>query len=152
MKCAERLSGSFVGSSHLFPIRIYYDDTDAGGIVYHTRYMVFAEHARTEFLRLLGTEQRQLYIQQDCLFVVRRVQIEYKASARLDDVVIVESSLIKVENVRVTFQQHIKKEGQVLVALVVEVALITEKGIPKRMPLPLLEAFQRIRMETAIEN
>jgi acyl-CoA thioester hydrolase len=127
---------------HNLSLRIYYDHTDAGGVVYHSHYMTFAEHGRTEFLRDLGINQQELFERTHCLFVVTRVQINYKASAKLDDLLVVETTLTKVQNAQVSFEQIIKRDGRALVTLLVDVAFINENGKPTRLPVVLLEKLK----------
>lgn len=129
---------------HNFSLRVYYDHTDAGGVVYHSHYIVFAEHARTEFLRDLDINQQELFERTHCLFVVTRVQIEYKASAKLDDLLVVETTLTKVQKAQVSFEQVIKRDGRDLVTLLVDVAFINENGKPTRLPVALLEKLKEI--------
>ncbi len=77
-----------------FPVRVYWEDTDAGGVVYYANYLKFFERARTEWLRRLGVEQRALQAQENCLFVVAQVQMRYLVPARLDDLVMVSVRLV----------------------------------------------------------
>lgn len=130
--------------THQLSVRVYYDHTDAGGLVYHSNYMVFAEHARTEFLRDLGINQQELFARDHCLFVVTRVQINYKASAKLDDLLVVSSKVTQVRNASVLFEQVIQKEGKTLVTVLVDVALITKEGKPKRISAVLLKKLKEI--------
>jgi len=88
---AQAPSGEIAGGEHRFPVRIYYEDTDAGGIVYHARYLHFAERARTEALRLAGIEQTSLRNTYDVVFALSRCEIDYRRPARLDDIVEVRS-------------------------------------------------------------
>jgi acyl-CoA thioester hydrolase len=128
--------------THVFPVRVYYSETDAGGMVYHANYLTFAEHARTEYLRTLGVEQQRLFDEAGFLFVVHRLQVDYKASARLDDALTVESTVTSLKGARITFLQNIMRDGKILVTLTVEIAFINTKGIPKKIPENLQKKLQ----------
>lgn len=89
-----------------WPVRVYYEDTDAGGVVYHTAYLRFMERARTEWLRSIGLEQRRLADELDRLFVVRGLSVGYQQPAYLDDRLIITSSAYPTGKTRVVFDQH----------------------------------------------
>ncbi|MBM3609950.1 MAG: YbgC/FadM family acyl-CoA thioesterase [Alphaproteobacteria bacterium] len=127
---------------HDFSLRVYYDHTDTGGVVYHSHYMIFAEHARTEFLRDFGINQQELFERTHCLFVVTRVQINYKASAKLDDLLVVETTVTKIQNAQVSFKQIIKRDGKEVVVLLVDVAFIAQSGKLMRLPAEFLEKLK----------
>ena len=129
---------------HYFPVRVYYNDTDAGGMVYHAHYLTFAENARSEFLRAIGIEQNTLYHVDHCLFVVRRIQVDYKLPAKLDDLLRVESLVTKAQGARVEFLQNIMRDEKILVTLHVEIAFINAKGVPKKIPEGILQKLVMI--------
>lgn len=106
-----------------FPVRIYYEDTDAGGVVYHARYLHFFERARTEFLREKGFSQ-QLLLAQNLAFVVKKMEIDYKIPARLDDFLTVESEIIELKGARIVFQQRLLKGETCLSEATVVVASV----------------------------
>lgn len=122
---------------HQMTIRVYYEDTDAGGIVYHTSYLRFAERARTETMRAAGVDHETLRRDHGSLLVVRRCTIDFKAPARLDDLVEVTTSLAKMGGASFDLRQVVRSGEQVLVALEVTIAVVDATGRPKRMP-PLL--------------
>ena len=93
---------------HVFPVRVYYEDTDAGGIVYHANYLKFAERARTEMLRLLGHDQFDLLAQEEIGFTVRRCEVDYLAPARLDDALEVRTRLIDVRGASLKLAQTVQ--------------------------------------------
>jgi acyl-CoA thioester hydrolase len=124
--------------THVFPLRVYYDSTDAGGMVYHANYLVFAERARSEFLRSVGVGQQNLLENENSLFVVHHLTADYKAPARLDDALMVETFLTKIQGARVEFTQNILRDGKILVTLSVEIAFISTEGIPKKIPVDLI--------------
>lgn len=113
-------------SNSLFrwPVRVYYEDTDAGGVVYHARYVAFYERARTEMLRQHNFHQHSL-MNENIAFVVRRMTVDYLASARLDDLLQVESEIVTVRGASLTFAQrildaggHLLSQADVLIACV----------------------------------
>lgn len=125
------------GSPHFFPCRVYWEDTDAGGIVYYANYLKFAERARTEMLRSRGVGQERLRNEEGILFAVRRCAVDYLASARLDDLLTVESRITAFGGASVEFEQAILREERVLVKLSLRVACIDTGGRPIRLPASL---------------
>tara|TARA_Y100000590_G_scaffold48522_2_gene51412 strand:+ start:1013 stop:1423 length:411 start_codon:yes stop_codon:yes gene_type:complete len=95
---------------HIFPIKIYYEDTDAQGVVYYANYLKFFERARTEYLREIGYQQKEL-MQEGSIFVVREVSIEFKRPARLDQQIKVETQIIKAGKVSFDFNQMILNDS-----------------------------------------
>ncbi len=127
---------------HNFSLRVYYEDTDTGGVVYYANYLKFAERARTEWLRTLGFNQSQLAQQDGIFFVVRRCGIEFLAPARLDDLLEVETHLKEWGKVRMTMQQLIRCQAKTLVQLDVELACIGKNGKPTSWPQALQDALK----------
>jgi acyl-CoA thioester hydrolase len=131
---------------HRHPIRVYWEDTDAGGIVYHSNYLNFAERARTEFVRTLGIEQSALAAGgKGFAFAVSRAEIDFRAPARLDDRLEVESTLREVGGASLETMQCIKRldDGALLVRLNIRLAFIAlEGGRPARMPEDIRRAFR----------
>lgn len=136
------LSGRMADGEHHFPVRIFYEDTDAGGIVYYARYLHFAERARTEILRLAGIEQSLLRAQHDVIFAVRRCEVDYRRPARLDDLVEVRSRLTRVRGAQLSAMQSIWRAGEELVRLVVDLAALRGDGRPTRIPAPVRAALE----------
>lgn len=109
---AANVSGSETSqASHEWPVRVYYEDTDCGGVVYHTSYLRFMERARTEWLRQLGFEQRHLSEATDRLFVVRGITVNYHRPAVLDDALTIASSAYPQGRARVVFEQTARRDG-----------------------------------------
>lgn len=129
-----------------WPVRIYYEDTDAGGIVYHANYLQFMERARTEWLRSLGFSQQQLR-GEDTLFVVRSLNIQYKAPAFLDDELSVTVVIEQSRKVGLVIQQEIQRKNHqgidTLSQARVEIACISSVGKPKKLPQPLLNILEQ---------
>jgi len=109
---------------HVSSFRIYYEDTDSGGVVYYANYLRFLERARTELLRELGFEQAQLARDSDIAFAVRSLQVEYLKPARLDDLIEVHSTIGELGRAQVVFLQRIEREGELLVDATVRVACL----------------------------
>ncbi len=140
-------SGQMRGRVHVFPLRVYYEDTDAGGIVYYANYLKFAERGRTEFLRTLGIEQQRVREETGLQFVMHEGEVKYKKPARLDDILIVETVLAKLGAASVTMRQSIKRGGDELVTFTAHVACTGADGKPMRMP-----AQVKTVLETCLEN
>ena len=101
------LAGRFDGKRHLFPVRVYYEDTDAGGIVYHANYLRFAERARTEMMRVAGVGDGALLDAQGVQFVVHRCTAEFNRPARLDDALVIESRIRAVTGATIEITQDV---------------------------------------------
>ena len=126
-----------------FPVRIYYEDTDAGGVVYHARYLHFFERARTEFLRELGFTQQILIEQEQLAFVVKKAEIDYKTPARLDDLLNVETTIMELKGVTIVFKQQLWRGTDCLCEAIVTVASVNlNKMKPVAIPKMIKQAFQ----------
>ncbi len=132
-------------SVHHFSLRVYYEDTDAGGIVYYANYLKFFERARTEWLRELGITQ-SFFLEQNIGFVVRRVEMDNMASAKLDDLLHVSSTLSTVKRASLMFHQKITNQAQqVLCEVKVHVACVNlQLSKPCGIPEPILGALKRV--------
>jgi acyl-CoA thioester hydrolase len=117
----------------LFEVRVYYEDTDFSGHVYHASYLRFMERARTEWLRAIGFEQSHLQQGESTTFAVRRIAIDYLRPARMDDALTVETRIARVGGASVEFEQAITRGGERLVFATVGVALL-RNGRPARIP------------------
>ncbi|VAW69601.1 Tol-Pal system-associated acyl-CoA thioesterase [hydrothermal vent metagenome] len=134
-----------------WPVRVYYEDTDTGGVVYYVNYLKFMERARTEYLRHLGFEQDQLIRQQNIVFAVRSVQLEYNSPARFNDHLTVTARIIEQKKVSMLFEQkisritqpdHILCQGQVRVA-----CLQADTFKPVAVPVAMIGAISKSLME-----
>jgi acyl-CoA thioester hydrolase len=115
--------------------RVYYEDTDAGGIVYHANYLAFFERARTDFLRDLNIHQSDLVKNEKVIFVVRRCEIDYLSPARLDDLIEVSAEVTKISATSLVMHQEMKKDDKLLAAMdVVVVCIDSENFRPKKIP------------------
>lgn len=124
------IAGRIQNGIHSMPIRIYFEDTDAGGVVYHARYVVFCERARSDCLRLLGVQQSQL---QGLNFVVRRMTCDFRRPARLDDLLEVETRFVQLAGARVEIDQQVMLNGNICFHAEVTVALVDGRGKPRRL-------------------
>lgn len=117
-----------------YPVRVYYEDTDAGGVVYHGNYLNFCERARTEWLRTIGISQHVLRHDHLIGFVVRRAAIDYRRPAHLDDLLTVESRLNGIGKVRMTMQQLIMRSDKKLATVDIEIVCIDTSFAPTQIP------------------
>lgn len=124
------------------PVRVYYEDTDAGGIVYHAAFIRFAERGRTEFVRALGVDQQQLRTETGLGFAVSRLTIDYLKPALLDDLLTVRTRIEKTRRVSADFVQLIERGDALVARLDVRVACLDARGRPARLPTALAEAPQ----------
>lgn len=127
---------------HDTTIRVYYEDTDAGGIVYHASYIRFAERGRTELLRDNGYLNSTLSKDNDVLFVVRHMDVDYLKPARLDDLLTVSTSIEWMRNSSLLMRQEIKHDNNVLCSLGVTVVAVNSDGKPTRIPSQMREMFE----------
>ncbi|MFP4098549.1 MAG: tol-pal system-associated acyl-CoA thioesterase [Alphaproteobacteria bacterium] len=129
-------------NTHKVNYRVYYEDTDAGGIVYHARYLHFAERGRTELLRSVGYENQKLHDELGLVFVVRNMDIHFQATSRLDDLLSVETCITEIKNSSFRMRQQIMRDDQNIVGLDVLLVCVSVKDYkPIRMPLEIKEAF-----------
>ena len=128
---------------HSMNIRVYYEDTDAGGIVYNANYLKFAERGRTEFLRKTGFQSSILHEEHSTIFVVRHVEIDFVKPAYLDDVLELYTSIEDLKNTSFTMRQQVFKDGSLLTDMkVVLVCVNTDTYTAVRIPANVKEAFQ----------
>jgi acyl-CoA thioester hydrolase len=140
------LDGKIEGGRHVMPVRVYYEDTDFTGIVYHANYLRFMERGRTNHLRLLGASHPVLFEQAQreapgFAFVVRSMQIEFLKPARMDDVLEIETRHREVKGASITLEQRITRAGELLIEAQVRVAFISDgraRPIPKALRLAML--------------
>lgn len=131
---------------HHYALRIYYEDTDAGGIVYHANYLRYAERARTEALRDMGIPHSEMTEQFGTMFVVRRIEVDYLMPARLDDSLTVETTALEVGGASLTLRQDVIGPHGLCARLDVRLACVAPGGSkPKRMPPRWREALTAMR-------
>jgi len=125
------VAGRMVDGVHTLPVRVYYEDTDTGGMVYHANYLKYCERGRSDWLRLLGIHHHLL---NNLGFVVRHMACDFRKPARLDDLLEVETRLLERAGARFELDQSVKKTGEALFAARVTVALVDSAGRPRRIP------------------
>ena len=126
-----------------WPIRVYYEDTDAGGVVFYANYLKFFERARTEMLRAMGYEQDQLIKEEGIIFVVRSVQVDYLSPARFNEQLLANAEVIQAKNASLTFAQQITRGDDVLVTSLIRIACLDADTMrPKAIPKYLLEQLK----------
>ncbi len=131
---------------HVFPVRVYFEDTDAGGIVYYANYLRFAERARSEMFRHLGIESGKMIKDWGLLFAVKQCLVDFIKPAKLDDLLLVKTRLIKIGGASVRASQDITIDGLNLVCMDLKLVCISLEGKPVRMPMSLrtqLNNFQK---------
>ncbi len=128
----------------ILPLRVYIEDTDAGGIVYYVNYLKFIERARTEFMRSMGFDKNSV-CNAELMLVVQDVALQYRQPARLDDELVATATLTKVGGASMIIHQRVLRADTVLVEGDIKIACVDQHSLrPKRLPVPLLE---RLRAE-----
>lgn len=118
-----------------FPVRVYYEDTDAGGVVFYANYLKFFERARTEWLRQMGFNQSELAETQGIVFVVVKAQIQYKSPAHLDDLLTIRTRITKIGNASIDFEQICECDGKSLVHSHIQICCINRDSF-RVCPIP----------------
>ena len=129
-----------MSKKYTYKTKVYYEDTDAGGIVYYAKYLHFIERARTEMIyQQLSLSHKQLKNDHDAIFVVRSCNVKYHKSANFEDELEINTSIISKTAVRLNLVQEVKRGAELLVAAEVELAVVDSKGSVRKLPLNLLE-------------
>ena len=133
------------GLAFSWPTRVYWEDTDAGGVVYHAQYLAFLERARTEWMRAQGYGQELLRLNHDLVFAVRAMQIDFLRPARLDDALQVGVSLRECRRASAVFAQDVRRGDEVLLTATVRVAALDAAVFrPRPIPQPLLDGLKAL--------
>jgi acyl-CoA thioester hydrolase len=145
MTLVNLLDGKIEGGRHLMQVRVYYEDTDFTGIVYHANYLRFMERGRTNYLRLLGADHRALFEQASqeapgFHFVVRHMDLDFIRPARMDDILVIETKPSEVRGASITLHQKVRRGEELLIEAKVQVAFVSQ-GRAQRIPKPLREAM-----------
>jgi acyl-CoA thioester hydrolase len=144
--------GRFEGKEHLFPVRVYFEDTDLSGVVYHANYLRYMERARSDMLRVAGIDQRAAQEAGEGVYAVRDIAIRFAAPARLDDDLMVVSRVTTLRPAAAVIQQRVMKGSVLLTDARVEVVFITPSGRPRRQPPEWLDIFARLTDNGPIEK
>ena len=139
-------SGRLSDSGHVLPVRVYFEDTDFTGFVYHTSYMRWCERGRSDYLRLLGITHNALqdgaFAGEPSAFAVRRLNAEFLKAAHIDDILEVRTSPAELTKASIVLRQTIEREGQPVFRLEVQCVLLSMSGRLLRLPVPLLSLLQ----------
>lgn len=137
-------AGRFADGEHRFTIRVYYEDTDAGGVIYHANYLRFFERARTDMLLLAGADHIEAWARGEGGYVVTEIALKYLKPGRLGDVLTIASRVGEVRSSACVIQQRVIRDGQVMADGRVALAFVGPDGRPRRQPKGWTEAFRAI--------
>lgn len=136
--------GHFDGTQHLFAVRVYFEDTDFSGVVYHARYLHFMERARSDMLACVGIDQRVVHEQGDGAYAVTEMNIKYRRPAKFDDALVVISTVEAVRAASCDIHQTVMRGPEILTEARVTAAFVSPDGKPRRQPAHWVAAFQPI--------
>ena len=131
-------AGTITGDTHTRLERVYFEHTDFSGVVYHARYLDFLEHARSDYVRLLGVHHGEL-AGRGLAFAVHRMEIDFLGAARIDDVLRVETDRGTLRGARLAFAQRVLRDDALILRAAVSVVLVSPEGRPKRFPGDVIE-------------
>ena len=140
------LDGRIEGDTHVLPVRVYFEDTDFTGLVYHANYLKFCERGRSDFIRNLGIDHRSLENPEQgdpAVFVVRRIEVDYLKPASIDEVLEVVTRCAEIGGATLILSQEVRREALVLARLKVSVVLVSKAGKPQRLGRLVREALER---------
>lgn len=135
-------AGAFSGHEHRFALRVYFEDTDAAGIVYYANYLKFMERARSDMLRAIGIDQRAALDAGDGVYVVAEARIKYRRPARLEDALVIVSHLEALGAASATIHQRVMRGEEMLADATIVAAFLSPDGRPKRQPKAWLDRFK----------
>jgi acyl-CoA thioester hydrolase len=130
------IAGRIEGETHILPIRVYFEDTDCAGVVYHANFIKFCERGRSDFIRLLGLDHQGLANPErgePAVFVVRRIEIDYLKPGRMDDLLEIVTSCAEIGSASLMLQQDVRRGNTLLVRARVTVVLVSQAGKPQRI-------------------
>jgi acyl-CoA thioester hydrolase len=137
-------AGRFEGREHRYPVRVFFEDTDLSGVVYHANYLRYMERARSDMLRVAGIDQRAVHEAGEGAYAVADLAIRYRAPAKLDDALLVVSRVAVVRAASVVIHQTVRRGSLVLTQAEVTAALVAPSGRPKRQPAAWVDIYQRL--------
>lgn len=137
-------AGHFAGRDHRFPVRVYFEDTDFSGVVYHANYLRFMERARSDMLRAAGIDQRAAFASAEGVYAVADLSIQYRRPAHFDDALLVVSTIEQLRAAACIIVQRIWRGDELIAEARVTAAFITPQGRPRRQPAPWVDAFTRL--------
>ena len=136
--------GHFDGARHLFAVRVYFEDTDFSGVVYHARYLHFMERARSDMLACVGIDQRNVHAAGQGAYAVTEMHIKYRRPAHFDDALVVISTVEAVRAASCDIHQTVMRGDEILTEAQVTAAFVSPDGRPRRQPAHWVAAFQLI--------
>ncbi|USI73315.1 tol-pal system-associated acyl-CoA thioesterase [Sphingomonas morindae] len=142
-------AGRFAAGAHRFPIRVYFEDTDLSGVVYHANYLRFMERARSDMLAAAGIDQHQAWAAGAGVFAITDLAIRYRRPARLQDALLVESRVTAARGASCAIHQRVMRGEELLADADVTAAFLSPDGRPRRQPAAWVAAFRRLQGEFA---
>ena len=127
--------------SHRYKVRVYYEDTDMGGVVYHANYLRYIERARSDWVRKLGNDQNAMR-EAGIVWVVRRIEADYRAAAKFEDELEIETDMVSITGARLVMEQHVKRGDQVIFHAMVTAVCMNASGKPVRLPAEIRALLQ----------
>jgi acyl-CoA thioester hydrolase len=136
-------SGKIEGSRHLYPVRVFFEDTDLSGIAYHANYLKWCERARSDLLRVLGIHHREAFEAGEGVYAVSEAQIKWRRPAKLDDELVVETRAVELRAASARMDQRVMRGEELLAQVDIVAAFVTPEGRPRRQPEEWRRAFER---------
>ena len=127
---------------YIYKVRVYYEDTDVGGVVYHSNYLKFAERARTEMLRKMNIQQHKLKCNYNIQFIVKKLSVEYNKPSMLDDLIKIESSILKVSAAKIIMKQVMHRKNDLIAKINLTLGSVNSLGKPVRLPTKILNKLK----------
>ena len=143
----EPYAGAWIGGTHHFALRVYFEDTDVAGLVYYANYLKFMERARSDMLRSVGIDQRAVLESGQGVYVVAEARIKYHRPAKLDDALRVLSEVESVRAASCVIHQRVMRGHELLADATITAAFLSREGRPKRQPRDWIRAFERLQKE-----
>lgn len=134
-----------MGDAHYFALRVYFEDTDLGGVVYHANYLRFLERARSDLLRALGIDQKGAFEKGEGIYAVTEMHIKYARPAKFDDALVVVSRVNALRRASCVVDQRIMRAQELVVEAIVTVAFLTREGRPTRQPSDWVNKFELLK-------
>jgi acyl-CoA thioester hydrolase len=141
--------GAWVGRTHHFALRVYFEDTDTAGIVYYANYLKYMERARSDMLRAVGIDQRAALEAAEGVYVVAQADIAFRRPAKLDDALRVLSEVLEVRAASCVIHQRVMRDHELIAEARIIAAFLSPEGRPKRQPREWVEKFERLKKEGA---
>ena len=135
-------SGTIQGSRHLYPVRVFFEDTDLSGIAYHANYLKWCERARSDLLRVLGIDQRAAFEAAEGVYTVTEANIKWRRPAKFEDELVIETTTNEIRAASARMMQRIFRGEEVLAEVEIVAAFVTPEGRPRRQPAAWREAFE----------